>query len=356
MQYVVKQLKQFLHISLTENHNVIYKIIALISILVEAAWHRASIEERGKKEQNPNGDTVFYRIEAVMDKITGAFKQHVNEVLNSIPSNFFYAPHFLAVDETYEEYFGKETSPWIWGYKPVKGATGCYKYLVISLVGCNYRCVLWVIPCYIGMNKTKALKKALRWIRKRIKVKVVLFDRGFYAAGLIEMLRRNRFQYIILVPKNKKIKQYMDAPYDEVLHTMELKKNKSKYNIHIKIRIAKNKYGYDWVFATNIDLRRAIFVVKWYKKRWGIENIFQITDFIRLRTKSTDTAVKYLFFVLSVVIYNIWQTVKDAFDVTLRLFTEDIVETMFSKVCKKKPPDWSLSLVCYELGILYLNL
>lgn len=350
-----KYLEKFLNKSLSENSNVVYKTAAIIRILISAAWHRASVEERGRK--GPNGDTVFYRLEADMNTIFECFKKHVDTVLDKLPSNFFYAQHFLAVDETYEPYFGKKKNAWIHGYKPEKGCTGCYKYLVISLVGCNFRIVLWVIPCHIGMNKTDELKKALRWIRKRIKVKVILFDRGFYCAGLIEMLRRNSFYYIILVPKNKKMKQYLDADYEEVLHAMKINENKTNRNIRIKIRIARQKFGYDWIFATNVKLQRAIFIVKWYKKRWGIENIFKVTDFIRLSTKSPCEHVKYLFFTISIVIYNLWKTIKDELDITLRLFTEDLVNNFnFSLLSKeKRPPDYALSFTCYELGITYLG-
>lgn len=57
-----------------------------------------------------------------------------------------------------------------------------------------------------------------------------------------------------------------------------------------------------WLILTNLDYRNTTQLVNLYKKRWNIENIFKITDKIRLRTNSTDIVVKTLLFVIALLL------------------------------------------------------
>jgi hypothetical protein len=43
----------------------------------------------------------------------------------------------IAIDITYQSYYGEEPNVWIHGYKLVKGARGCYKFIVVSIVACS---------------------------------------------------------------------------------------------------------------------------------------------------------------------------------------------------------------------------
>lgn len=44
-----------------------------------------------------------------------------------------------------------------------------------------------------------------------------------------------------------------------------------------------------------------------YKKRWGIETIFRVTDDIRIYTTSTNPLIRHLLFMFTCYVYNIWK-------------------------------------------------
>ncbi len=64
---------------------------------------------------------------------------------------------------------------------------------------------------------------------------------------------------------------------------------------------------YDWIFATNQKLKTAALYVKRYKKRWGIETIYRVTDSIRIYTTSTKAILRYFLFLFTCLVYNIWK-------------------------------------------------
>lgn len=47
--------------------------------------------------------------------------------------------------------------------------------------------------------------------------------------------------------------------------------------------------------------------IKRYKKRWGIETIYRVTDKIRAYTTSTKSVIRYFLFMFTCFVYNIWR-------------------------------------------------
>ena len=87
--------------------------------------------------------------------------------------------------------------------------------------------------------------------------------------------------------------------------------DKSKELLNSKFRkggigMAQEK-KYDWIFATNLKLKKAAAYVKLYKKRWTIETIYRVTDKIRIYTTSTNSVIRYFLFMFTCFVYNIWR-------------------------------------------------
>ena len=88
-------------------------------------------------------------------------------------------------------------------------------------------------------------------------------------------------------------------------------RNKSGYWVTSKFVIVKQlEYEdviNDWIFATDLDKNSSEKYVKRYKKRWGIETIFRVTDDIRIYTTSTNPLVRYFLFIFTCFVYNVWK-------------------------------------------------
>ena len=94
-----------------------------------------------------------------------------------------------------------------------------------------------------------------------IKIKLILFDRGFYSFDLIRALCKADYPYLIFVPKNdkvkKELKQMEKAEKKTINYPFKYYKNKTTKRGQTTLALLKhifdqksNKF-YDWSFATN---------------------------------------------------------------------------------------------------------
>ncbi len=97
-----------------------------------------------------------------------------------------------------------------------------------------------------------------------LKIKLILFDRGFYHWNLIDYLKGQKsgysWPYLIFVPKNKIVKDFIEQTEEKIgvfkhqgKYTKEGSTWKSETTIVILKGATKNKNGelLDWCFATN---------------------------------------------------------------------------------------------------------
>lgn len=342
--HIENEVKSFLDkCFLKVGNNIVYSTLVIARLLMEAAKLHDSIKETA---DTPDSDSVFKRIEhATLDLIKKSFEIHIGELFHNTGDFFKRGKIILAFDETYEEYFGKTKNAWIWGYKPKKGATGCFKFLVLSIVKNNRRYVLGAVPVFIGYNKEQTIIEMLRFAERFVKIRAVLFDKGFYSAKVVKQLGRKKIGYVILVPKNKKTKKYLEQKGNTFEHTMTTRDKYNKYELKLRIKVARNVYEHDWMILTNLNYRNTTQLVNLYKKRWNIENIFRITDKIRIRTNSTDIVAKTLLFTIALVIYNLWQWFRQEVNgITLRRFLKFVLKIVDDKIAADKPPPETLRI------------
>lgn len=349
--HIENEVKSFLDLCLSKvGDNIIYSTLVIVRLLIEAAKLHDSIKEVANR---PDSDSVFKRLEhATLELIKRAFEQHIKDLFRKTGDFYKRGKVILAFDETYEEYFGKLKNAWIFGYKPVKGATGCFKFLVLSIVKNNRRYVLGTVPVYIGYNRERTIAEMISFAEQFVKIKAILFDKGFYDTDIVKQLEDRNIGYAILVPKNKKTRKYLEQKGSTFEHEMFTRDRHNKYELKLKIKVARNVYEYDWLILTNLDYRNTTQLVNLYKKRWNIENIFKITDKIRLRTNSTDIVVKTLLFVIALLLYNLWQWFRlEIQSITLRKFVKFMADILDKVIVVEKPP----SMNCYEIRNILLS-
>lgn len=178
-----------------------------------------------------------------------------------------------------------------------------------------------------------------------LKADLVLFDRGFYHAHLIDYLEAQHIPYLIFVPKTDAVKRYLEratAPLDSFRHEMSYTLEKSTWkpttNIVICKGIGKDKLGnhLDWCFATN--QKPSLSLIKEYKKRWNIETGFRIHDEAKIKTKSSNLIIRFFYHLLSMLFVMLWrvQRVKRSFPIVFKRFLKEIETQYFVLVIK--PP------------------
>lgn len=226
-------------------------------------------------------------------------------------------PVKVAIDGTEEPYWGKN------GLYNTRAAVH-----ELSMESWQFVNLSVVEPCFIPLmslpyrqtdDLDELVKELLEYLRSlKLRVKLVLFDRGFYHAELIDYLENKNggmsWPYLMLVPRTDAVKSYLaqtTGTLGAFQHEMPYTKEKSKWkpttNIVICKGIGKDRNGkpFDWCFATNQPA--SIRLVFEYKKRWNIETGFRIQDEAQIKSKSSHPLVRYFYHLLSMLFVLMWR-------------------------------------------------
>jgi hypothetical protein len=292
-----------------------YAAGTFVQLLMNAAQAKDYVETiSGLDPGLPNSDTLFWRLSecASLDLILQEYKKVVKRNIEDVKGRIRRRRFIIAIDETHEPFYGKIKNLWIHDYtNGVKGATGSYKYIVVSIVSGDLRFILLVIPIpKISLEKDYYVNELLIFVKTLIPIEIVLLDRGFYTWGVIKVLQELKLGYIILVPKYAKFKEWLKKGAGLHEHRGKLNRDKTTYKISTYIAVLPDYKGFDWVFATNIKYEKIFRHVRYYKKRWGIETTFRVQDEVKIKTKSLIPEIRFALFVFECMLYNLWQFFK----------------------------------------------
>lgn len=186
-----------------------------------------------------------------------------------------------------------------------------WQYLNVSIVE-PYFIPLMSIP-YRQIDDLDALViDLLNYIKTLpIIVELILFDRGFYHAHLIDYLngmkRGSSWNYLILVPENKKVKEYIEQTknFNFFEHEFEYSKDKSNWKISTTIIVRRIDEKTCWCYATN--QKPSLSLVLEYKKRWNIETGFRIHDEAKIKSKSKCPIIRFFYHLISMLLIILWR-------------------------------------------------
>jgi hypothetical protein len=227
----------------------------------------------------------------------------------------------LSFDTTKEAFYGDaskaEDAMYLHPGSIAKGSMSYYEYLTVAITGSvTPKYILDAVLVPVGCYMEDYISQMIGEICDQIPLEVVLFDRGFSSWGVISKLQRLHIPYLIFWRKQgtwqKKIfTKLKDGEWRRVNRKGIYNRNKTKQIVYSPVILIKQlEYEgktFDWLFATNLDLEKATSYVKRYKKRWGIETIYRVTDDIRIFTTSTKRVIRYFLFVFTCLVYNIWR-------------------------------------------------
>lgn len=215
----------------------------------------------------------------------------------------------LAIDVTEDLYWGDNGGLNVRQIKPTRGADEAFKYISINVIKPR-PLPLMSIPYTQGEDLATKTIELLEFTQSLpITVKLVLFDRGFYIAHLIDYLEAKHMKYIILAPENSAIKRYV-MQTDRIAifsHEMYYKKDKSSWKPTTRIVVIKGVDDWAWTFATNVKISDALRFIPVYKQRWQIETDFRVHDEARIKSKSNYAIVRYFYFLTSLLLMSCWQ-------------------------------------------------
>lgn len=279
--------------------------------LVKVAKAGSYVETLGE-----NADSLHMWIKKSYEEdFKAAFERQVRKALKKLGASY----GRLAFDTTHEPFYGKTRGLYIFDTPPDKKYDGEFKFISVCLITRNKQVPLMALPMIHGSQTRQAID-LLRYCQTLFKkIRLALFDRGFYIGELIDYLEANNIKYLILVPEKKgRIKEYAKATKElgKYKHEMKYSKEKStwkpKTTIVICKQIGKDKNGklLDWIFASNIQFRTRAEYVYYYKRRWQIETNYRVEDEARIKSKSTNYMIRYFYFLVSLLLHLLWVIYK----------------------------------------------
>ena len=291
--------------------NTPYKLADFLRVLLDAAEHQDFVNNTCNRLSGPTGETVFSRLQDTnFDKIFVAFSLFLNKTFFLLKNKLRNRKVKLAFDITEEPVYGEIIGVWMHPNKPVRGSTGCFKFLTVSIVGQQERLILGSLPVRRGDDIPKLVEKLLDLAEKHLITDELLFDRGFDSYYLIDVLKQRRKKYLLLWRKQefqKKILAEMKfGDTKEVVIERKYKMNFSSHKVIIRYVFIKRKHidDYDWVFVTNTKKK---YLIQIYKQRWGIETIFRVLDNVQIKTTTKNEVIRYFINIFCCALYNLWK-------------------------------------------------
>ena len=334
-KYIKNLLK---HIFFVVGSNTPYKLADFLRVLLDAAEHQDFVNNTCNRLTGPTGETVFSRLqETDFEKIFSAFSLFLDNAFFLLRPKLRNRKIKLAFDITEEPVYGDVIGVWMHAEKPVRGSTGCFKFLTVSVVGQQERLILGSLPVRRGADIPKLVSALLDVAEKHIKTDDLLFDRGFDSYYLVDVLKQRRKKYLLLWRKQKFQKEiHAQMEYGETKEVVIERKYKMNFSSHkVMIRYVfikrKSEDDFDWVFVTNT--KKSLIPI--YKKRWGIETIFRVLDNVQIKTTSKNAIIRYFLNIFCCALYNLWKIqvisgIKISFKNFVCLFVANI-ERIFQK-------------------------
>ncbi len=180
------------------------------------------------------------------------------------------------------------------------------------IIGCR-----WV---WTKKHLVKVVEKHLRDAEALgIKVRRLLLDREFYDMEVLSFLIEKGIPFLMPPRVGKKMQEKWEHGSKSYVttHTMRKEGKTLDLTIHVVTMYKKGRRGEKGVEYLPYVVGGAILPPKvtreLYRRRFGIETSYRITERARPRTNSHDPAIRFLMFAVAVLLENEWVIMKLAY-------------------------------------------
>jgi len=316
----------------TERYNADYSRHELLDVIMYSVANEYFIEEgsellKMRRKKVADGDTVFYRIKPTTVSQVLSYSNTINEQIltNAKSLGVLNKPCICGLDWHDLGLYSKKIREAV-RTKPKDGTDYALRYLSIESVEEGKRFTFHAVPINPFTNLCDAVSKLISKTREYIEIKLLLMDRAFFNADMLEFLIPRKFvPHIIPARRNKKI----DALERAVrLKRLPIPNTPDSFYVvdnyplagRVKIKLVfyftpskePDKPDKCFIFTTNlkVDIKNVKKLADLYRKRWGIETGYRVKDRVLGRTCSTNYVARLLFLFLSILLYNFWTLLR----------------------------------------------
>ena len=208
-------------------------------------------------------------------------------------------------------YYGDKNKSPVRGTKRKRGTNYAHAFMTLNIVEHGKRFTVAVLPYLPLDDKTELVKELIEIAQQIISIKLLFMDRDFPSVEMLLMLEELGIKYLMAMQKTKGVKKLLKRKRKFPIFTeYEMKSSKGTVKTTLlALKREDNKKKIIYCFITNIKIKSIEDVLKLtelYRRRWGIETAYRVKKEFRGKTTSRKYVIRLLFFLISVLLYNIW--------------------------------------------------
>jgi len=297
------------HVDLGLEANCAYTT-AYHRMLAAMACHERTAEGesrilRDRGREAPSGDALLYHLKGLYPPaVLDAFLAWNREILSAadLPG-----VGVLAIDLTTVPYFGQERTHAVRA-KAYRGTQYGFQLATVYLCHRGRRFTLHAMPVDQITRKEDVVRELLREAMRYVRPSLVLLDRGFYAKEVVATLRDLGVDFLMPVPRTAAVKRVLAETRHLYAWTGPHVVGEDGPEVTLAIvpstRVEDGRFAY--ITNRAVDTKAARSLADLYDARWGIETSYRVMKDVGPWTTSNAYAVRLLFHLLMVIVYNLW--------------------------------------------------
>lgn len=291
--------------------NCLLRQCMLLALLISSAFLGQSPEQKALNDRNFSSDALYYHLnnKVGIDTAEGMLNYFVTKRdIKLLRRRFGGWGFYVAIDFTEEMFYGEKGTLGIVGTKHKKGSNHAFRYMTMCIVTPKGRFLIWAYPMEDRKETLYLLNKALMRIEELgLRVHAVLLDREFNYTDALALVGE-KYRYITPSDQDGKFRRHIGGKEFPAYCDDWRIQNKDKEQISTQLIVLEEK-GHKYGYYTNLPRERFIndmeILSTVYGMRWGIETAHREIYGFRIPTTCKKMEIRYLYFVISVLLYNL---------------------------------------------------
>ena len=283
----------------------------LLALLVSSAFLGLSPEQKALNDRNFTSDVLYHHLsnKVGIDNVEAMLNYFVSKRdIKLLRRRFGGWGFYIAIDFTDEMFYGEKGTAGVVGTKHKNGSNHAFRYMTMCIVTPKGRFLIWAHPMENRKETLFLLNKALiRMEELGLRVHAILLDREFNYTDALALIG-DKYKYITPADQDKKFKRYVEGKEVPAYCDDWRIQNKCKEQISTQLIVLEEK-GHKYGYYTNLLRERFIkdmeILSPIYGMRWGIETAHREVYGFRISTTCKKMEIRYLYFVISVILYNL---------------------------------------------------
>jgi IS4 transposase len=252
----------------------------------------------------------------------------------------------LAIDITTVPYFGEDRTHVVRA-KEYRGTQCCFQLATVYLCHRGMRFTLHALPVDQLTRKEDVVRALLEEAMRSVRPTLVLMDRGFYAAEVVRVLLDLGVDFLIPAPRTAAVRRVLKETRHLYAWVGRHVVGDRGPEVTLAVVPARNATEQDerfpYITRRTVDTAAARSLADLYDARWGIETWYRVMKDTGPWTTSNAYAVRLLYDLLMVVLYNVWVLLNArlqpaSFDERRLVRMEDFLDLLLDAVRFRRRP------------------